>query len=144
VNPIAINKNVDVFTQNRRNVIEVESEGFGTIVMIAVGATMVGSIHMLCEGKAKADGTIEYEAHKRGDEQGFFAFGGSTVIMLLERGVARFDDDLVKNTKKPMETLVKVNTRIGKATSRSGASPKSGSIIASKSGSIIGAGSTKS
>jgi len=133
VNPIAINKNVDVFTQNKRDVIEVESEAFGTVVMIAVGATMVGSIHLLCEATPVPNGQgTEYLPHKKGEQQGYFAFGGSTVIVLFERGSVRFDDDLVKNTKKPMETLVKVNTKIGKAQPRAG-SPKTGSVVGSLS-----------
>jgi len=126
VNPIAINKNVDVFTQNKRQVIEIDTECFGTVVMIAVGATMVGSIHLLCEAQKGADGTEAFQAHKKGDQQGYFAFGGSTVIVLFERGIVRFDDDLVKNTKKPMETLVKVNTKIGKAQAKGTFSPKLG------------------
>jgi len=128
VNPIAINKNVDVFTQNKRDVIEVETEQFGTVIVIAVGATMVGSIHLLCDATPGANGQPEFVPHKKGDQMGYFAFGGSTVIALFERGSVRFDDDLVKNTKKPMETLVKVNTKIGKAQPRA-ASPKQGSVV---------------
>jgi len=124
VNPIAINKNVDVYTANKRNVIEIETECFGTIVMIAVGATMVGTIKLLCEPVKQGDVEV-FETHKKGDQQGYFAFGGSTVIVLFERGSVRFDDDLVKNSKKPLETLVKVNTKIGKAQPRA-ASPKGG------------------
>jgi len=136
VNPIAINKNVDVFTQNKRNVIEIESEHYGTVVMIAVGATMVGSIHLLCEATPSASGQgLEFKPHQKGDQQGYFAFGGSTVIVLFERGVVRFDDDLVKHSKKPLETLVKVNSKIGKCVARTATSPlaKSGSVVGSTS-----------
>jgi len=129
VNPIAINKNVDVFTHNKRDVIEIETDQYGTMVMIAVGATMVGSIHLLCE-------TTPYTLHKKGDQQGYFAFGGSTVIVLFERGVVRFDDDLVKHSKKPLETLVKVNSKIGKCMTTRATSPMA------KSGSVANVGSS--
>lgn len=44
----------------------------------------------------------------RGDELGYFAFGGSTVIVLFKKDTIKFDNDLVVNSKKPIETLVHV------------------------------------
>jgi len=118
VNPIAINRQVDVYTTNKRCIIEVETADYGTVLMIAVGATMVGSIILLCE---------EGSTGKKGEQQGYFAFGGSTVLVLFERGAVRFDDDLVKNSKRPLETLVKCNTHLGKALRPS--SPKAAASV---------------
>jgi len=116
VNPIAVNKNVNVFTENKRIIIEIATENYGTVVLIAVGAMMVGSIKLLCEQGTEG---------KKGEQMGYFAFGGSTVMVLFERGSIKFDDDLVKNSKRPLETLVKCNTHLGKATGRvPSASPK--------------------
>jgi len=47
VNPIAVNRTVDVFTENTRELYEVDTEQFGKVLLIAVGATMVGSIHLV-------------------------------------------------------------------------------------------------
>lgn len=44
----------------------------------------------------------------RGDEIGYFAFGGSTVITLFKPNSIKFDEDLIINSHKPVETLVKV------------------------------------
>jgi len=107
VNPIAIREDVDVYTENKRNLTVLESEEFGTIVYISVGATMVGSIVLT---------TTEGKAYHKGDEHGYFAFGGSTVLLLFQPGTVIFDADLLINSSKPIETLVKMGNRIGFST----------------------------
>jgi phosphatidylserine decarboxylase len=106
VNPIAVNANVNVYTQNKREIHELNTMNFGKIVIVPVGATMVGSIKHI----NKTDRV------KKGDPHGFFAFGGSTVLLFFEPGAIQFDSDLVENSKKKLETLLKVNTRIGCST----------------------------
>ena len=49
---------------------------------------------------------------RRGVEKGYFRFGGSTVVMVVEAGKVTFDDDLVKSTEQGIETLVRMGTRI--------------------------------
>lgn len=44
VNPIAINNQIDVFTENKRVLSIFESPEFGEVAYISVGATLVGSI----------------------------------------------------------------------------------------------------
>lgn len=51
---------------------------------------------------------------KKGEEHGYFAFGGSTVIVLFQANIT-FDDDLVKTSLGSMETLIKMGNRIGVA-----------------------------
>lgn len=46
VNPIAINQKIDVYGSNKRLVTSIETEDFGKVLLVAVGATMVGSINM--------------------------------------------------------------------------------------------------
>jgi len=53
---------------------------------------------------------------RRFDECGWFAFGGSTTLVLFQAGAIAFDADLVTNTRNTLETLVKVGGRLGKAT----------------------------
>lgn len=50
---------------------------------------------------------------KKGDELGYFAFGGSTIIVLFQHNIIKFDSDLVANSLKPIETLVKMGDSIG-------------------------------
>jgi phosphatidylserine decarboxylase len=49
----------------------------------------------------------------RGDEAGYFAFGGSTVILLFPAHTIAFDEDLLRNSKSQVETLVKMGVSLG-------------------------------
>ncbi len=82
-----------------RQVNEVATEQFGTVMVVAVGATVVGSIiHTVAVGD-----TVD-----KGQELGYFAFGGSTVLTLFQAGTVQFDEDLLRTSSLPLETLVKV------------------------------------
>lgn len=107
VNPVAVNTSVDVYTENKRVVCPIDSDEFGLVTFVAIGATMVGSICFT---------TTPGQTIKKGDEHGYFAFGGSTVLVLFEPGKIEFDADLLANSAKPLETLVKVGVSIGRST----------------------------
>ena len=51
--------------------------------------------------------------HRKGDEKGYFKFGGSTVILVAPAGAITFDADLVKNSSEGLETRVLFGMRIG-------------------------------
>ncbi|KAL6853390.1 hypothetical protein ACP4OV_019419 [Aristida adscensionis] len=105
VNPIAVNsKYCNVFTENKRVISVISTSEFGKVAFVAIGATMVGSITFL---KQKGD-----RVHK-GDEFGYFSFGGSTVICVFEKDAIQFDADLVANSQRSMETLVSVGMTLG-------------------------------
>ncbi|KAF9358427.1 hypothetical protein BGX26_001772 [Mortierella sp. AD094] len=114
VNPMAINENLDVFTENVRKVtvIELEQQGetknerFDKCIFVSIGALLVGSIELT---GAKEPG----KKVKKGDELGYFAYGGSTCILLFKAGAVKFDEDLVANSQKGIETLVRMGERIG-------------------------------
>jgi phosphatidylserine decarboxylase len=107
VNPVAVNTSIDVYTENKRVVCPVDSPEFGLVTFVAIGATMVGSICFT---------TSPGQTIVKGDEHGYFAFGGSTVLVLFPPGAIEFDQDLLINSAKPLETLVKVGVSIGRAT----------------------------
>uniref|UniRef100_A0A0D9VAJ8 Phosphatidylserine decarboxylase proenzyme 2 n=1 Tax=Leersia perrieri TaxID=77586 RepID=A0A0D9VAJ8_9ORYZ len=108
VNPIAVNsKYCNVFTENKRVVSIISTSEFGKVAFVAIGATMVGSIEFL-----KKEG--EY-VHK-GDEFGYFAFGGSTVICVFEKDAIQFNADLIANSDRSLETLVSVGMPLGVST----------------------------
>lgn len=106
VNPIAVRENVDVYSLNKRTSVIVESPDFGRVMIICIGATMVGSV-VLTSGE---DVNVT-----KGDELGYFQFGGSTLLVLFQRDRIRFDDDLVFNSAKQQETLVKMGMSLGRA-----------------------------
>lgn len=73
--------------------------------MMEVGALMVGRItnyHQACEVR-------------RGQEKGRFEFGGSTVILLFQEGAVHPKEQLVLNTGRGYETIVKMGERIGES-----------------------------
>ncbi len=102
VNPIALREKLDVFIENKREYVLISTKQLGDVVMAEVGATMVGSIIQTYDGD---------EAVK-GEEKGYFEFGGSTVVLLFEKGKARIDIDLLENTQNNFETEVKMGERI--------------------------------
>lgn len=104
VNPMAIRSDLDVYGENVRVIVPIETEHFGTVVMVAVGAMMVGSTIITVE---------EGQTVQRGEEVGYFKFGGSTVLLLFENSKFKFDHDLVDNSSLCVETLVRVGQSIG-------------------------------
>ncbi|KAJ4950716.1 hypothetical protein NE237_027548 [Protea cynaroides] len=105
VNPIAVNsKYCNVFTENKRVVSVISTEAFGKVAFVAIGATMVGSVTFL-----KKEGDIV----QKGEEFGYFSFGGSTVICVFEKDVIDIDEDLLSNSERSLETLVSVGMQLG-------------------------------
>nr|GMD04822.1 Phosphatidylserine decarboxylase proenzyme 2 [Ipomoea batatas] len=105
VNPIAVNsKYCNVFTENKRVVSIISTEDFGKVAFVAIGATMVGSITFSKK---------EHDYVNKGDEFGYFSFGGSTVICVFEKDSIRIDEDLLENSARSLETLVMVGMQLG-------------------------------
>ncbi|MBR6443875.1 MAG: phosphatidylserine decarboxylase [Firmicutes bacterium] len=107
VQPIAL-RNAPVFVQNSREYTVMDTENFGRVIQIEVGALMVGKIknhQRVCE-------------MKKGREKGMFLFGGSTIILLLKEGAAEIDQEIFDNTENDLETVVKMGEKIGEAGNR--------------------------
>jgi phosphatidylserine decarboxylase len=106
VSPVALRRNVRYLVENKRELTLTESPEFGTVATLEVGATNVGTIKQsYVPGRAVA----------KGDEKGFFAFGGSCVITLFQRGRIRFDADLVSSSEEQIELYAKMGDRMGEA-----------------------------
>ncbi|GAA98930.1 hypothetical protein E5Q_05618 [Mixia osmundae IAM 14324] len=108
VNPQAIRENFDVFTANRRDVMVIETpclDGASTfpVAFVAIGAMLVGAI---CWSRKEGDQV------KKGDELGWFQYGGSTVIAAFPSASIKFDDDLLINSHESVETEIKMGERI--------------------------------
>lgn len=103
VNPVA-NDYYPIYKMNSREYCLLKTKELGTILLMEVGALMVGKINNH-EGDA-----VQV---KRGDEKGMFEFGGSTIVVMTEPGMAEPDKDIIQNTKAQAETLVKMGEPIG-------------------------------
>lgn len=105
VNPSALYNIPRVFCRNKREYSILYSENFGDILYMEVGATFVGSIIQTYKPE-----TIV----KKGDEKGYFKFGGSTVILFFKKDTIVIDDDIVEQTLEGFETSVKAGEKIGR------------------------------
>lgn len=102
VNPAACEETA-VYRENERVISLLKSENFGLIMMMEVGAMMVGKI-------------INYEGPtyvRKGKEKGRFEFGGSTIILAFRKGTVEIDHDILLNSQQGLETKVKYGEKIG-------------------------------
>ena len=97
VNPMAIRSALDVYGENVRFCVPIDSVAHGRVMVICVGAMMVGSTVITRKAGEKV---------ARAEELGYFKFGGSTILLLFEPGAMQFDDDLIDNANGAVETLV--------------------------------------
>ena len=51
---------------------------------------------------------------KKGDLKGYFYFGGSTCLLIFEKGKIKIDEDILENTQNGIETKVYMGEGIGK------------------------------
>ncbi|WP_133796802.1 phosphatidylserine decarboxylase [Prosthecobacter fusiformis] len=99
VSPIAFMKRPSLFWENKRYVTRLETQDLGTVMLLEVGATCVGTVvHTALPDKPV----------RKGDEKGYFRFGGSCFITIFEKGRVRFCDDLVENSALGREVYARV------------------------------------
>jgi phosphatidylserine decarboxylase len=103
VNPVALQARNDIFATNERHVSILETQNFGALAYVEVGA--------LCVGKMVQTHLANAPFH-RGQEKGYFLFGGSTVIVLGEPGKWTPDSDLLQKTQEKREVLVQLGQSI--------------------------------
>lgn len=99
VNPIALQKNLSILSENKRMLTTLQTEAYGDILHIEVGATYVGSIKQTFEPGNPC---------RKGVEKGYFEFGGSCLILLFEKGRVQFAEDLLAATAQDLELYVKM------------------------------------
>ena len=103
VSPIALRKHLSYLWKNKRTVTKLETQRFGTVLLLEIGATCVGTIRQtFTPGQAVA----------KGAEKGFFAFGGSSTITIFEPGAVRLETDLAENSSQQTELYAQVGTRM--------------------------------
>ncbi len=102
VNPAALDE-FPVYKENTREYSLLQSENFGKVLQMEVGAMLVGKIK----------NHLASMPVQRGQEKGCFAFGGSTVILMTQIGTVCPDEDILKNSEQGIETRVRLGERVG-------------------------------
>jgi len=103
VQPIAL-KNYNFFKTNSREYTVLHTKHFGDVIQVEVGAMGVGRI------------VNNHQIHKfkKGEEKGYFEFGGSTIVVLVKKNILVVDKDILENSKENIETIVKYGEGIAK------------------------------
>lgn len=103
VQPIAL-KRYNFYKTNTREWTILHTNNFNEVVHIEIGAMTIGKIKN------------EHENYifKKGEEKGYFEFGGSTIVLLVKKGIITIDEDILENSKNNIETYVKYGEKIGK------------------------------
>ncbi|MBO5221921.1 MAG: phosphatidylserine decarboxylase [Clostridia bacterium] len=97
----AISEKYNVFSRNAREVHILNTESLGKVAQIEVGALFVGKIvnHPVA-------------SFEKMQEKGYFEYGGSTVVVLLNKEI-QFDPDIAEMNAKDIEIKVHAGERIG-------------------------------
>ena len=104
VNPVALSKIPELFCRNKREYSIFKTDNFGEVLFIEVGATSVGSIIQTY---------TPGERVSRGDEKGYFKFGGSTILLVFKKNMVKIDEDIIQQTEEGFETRVLAGEAIG-------------------------------
>jgi phosphatidylserine decarboxylase len=102
VNPVALREKQDIFSTNIREVTIMETKNFGKLAYVEVGAICVGKIIQ----------STDLTTFKRGEEKGYFLFGGSTVIVIGEKGKWTPSQDILDYTSKGVETYIQLGDEV--------------------------------
>jgi phosphatidylserine decarboxylase len=104
VSPIALRNRLSFLWNNKRVLTLIETESLGTVAFVAIGATCVGRIHMSIS---------ENEDLSKGDELGYFAFGGSCVATIFEKDRIELAADLLRQSANSREVYAKMGDVLG-------------------------------
>ncbi len=96
IHPLTLIQNIVLLTENKKMITELRTDRYGTILFIEIGATAVGTIHQTYQPGI---------AYKKGDEKGYFSFGGSSLILLFEKGRINLAKDILTHSAQHIETL---------------------------------------
>ena len=93
-------KKYKIYKENQREYSILDTENFGKMIYMEVGAMLIGKIinHNLPN-------------FKKGEEKGYFLPGASTVVLVLNN--IKIDEDILENSKNNIETLVEIGEKIG-------------------------------
>jgi len=102
VRPISLQRYY-VYKLNSREYAVLQTENFGKVIQMEIGALFVG-----CIKNHETSGNF-----KRAGEKGMFEFGGSTIVMLFPKDSVTIDNAILQNTQNNYETIVRMGCKIG-------------------------------
>jgi len=104
VRPLAINRILHLYCRNKRAIIKFESQNFGDVVIVEVGATFVGSIVHCFENGDEV---------KRGQQASYFLPGGSLVLVFFKKGAVVPNASFLEQTTEGYETKIRLGESLG-------------------------------
>jgi phosphatidylserine decarboxylase len=106
VSPFALRQNLGYLWENKRTITRIETPDIGTVLMLEIGATCVGSIHQTFTPEKLVS---------KGSEKGYFAFGGSSTLTLFEPGRITLAQDLLEHSSRQTELYARMGSLMGTA-----------------------------
>lgn len=104
VSPYCLRQRLAWLWTNKRELTVLHTESLGDVLILAVGATGVGAIY-----QTYTPGTPV----QKGAEQGYFAFGGSTIMCFFEPGRVQLAPDLLEQTAAGRELYARQGDVLG-------------------------------
>lgn len=87
-----------MFVRNSRVINIMETENFGDVLQVEVGAILIGKIV-----------NHDISDFSKLDEKGYFEYGGSTIIQVFKKDKIKLD----KRIKPNVENIVKIGEKVG-------------------------------
>lgn len=104
VSPIALRNRMSYLWSNKRVIAVIETQNLGMVAFVPIGATCVGRIHMTVQEGVRLS---------KGSELGYFAFGGSCVATIFEKGRVQLAEDLISHSANSTEVYAKMGDKLG-------------------------------
>ena len=95
VSPYCLRRRISWLWTNKRELTVIHSDALGDVLSLAIGATGVGAITQTYAPGQHVD---------KAQEQGYFAFGGSTVMTFFEPGRIQLAEDIAAHSAEYVET----------------------------------------
>ena len=105
VNPVVYQSGVQPLTENERHLITLNSQNFGHVQFVPVGAMVVGKI---------VETFTPNLFYNKGAEAGYFAFGGSSIVMIFKKYEIKVADKILHNSQNNIETAIKMGQPVAK------------------------------
>jgi phosphatidylserine decarboxylase len=95
----------DILIENERQISILETENFGRIAFVEIGALSVGRIVQM---------HFPDKPFKRADKKSVFRFGGSAIAVFGQQGRWRPCPDVLENTAKGIETMLRLGEEVAR------------------------------
>jgi phosphatidylserine decarboxylase len=99
VSPLALRQHLSYLWQNKRMITQLETENLGLVTIVEFGATNVGSIHQTFQSGSPVS---------KGQEKGYFSFGGSATMTFFEPDQVRLMPDLIEHSQATRELYARM------------------------------------